>query len=141
MKTGKWILTMGVLLTVAIVGCNKYEDGPGISLQSKKERVANTWKIEQALRDGEDVTSDYDEFTLRTTKDGDAELAALYSFGAFSFEYETMGTWQFETDKENISFDYQDDDADVTYQILRLEEDNMWLREKGGEDELHLITK
>lgn len=137
----KWIAVIGIIGIVSFGSCKKYEEGPAISFKSKKERVANTWIIQQALRDGEDVTSDYDEFTLRTTKDGDAELAALYSFGAFSYEYETSGTWGFESNAELISFDYQDNDADVKYQILRLEEDAMWLREQGGEDELHLVTK
>lgn len=141
MKISKWIALTGIVSIIALGSCKKYEDGPAISLKSKKERVANTWRIEQAFRNGEDVTSDYDEYTLFTQKDGDAELAALYSFGAFSYEYETQGTWDFESNNEIIAFDYQDNDADVKYQILRLEEDALWLREQGGEDELHLVSK
>jgi hypothetical protein len=37
--------------------------------------------------------------------------------------------------------DFENDDADRTYQILRLKEDEMWLREIGGEDELHLMPR
>lgn len=137
-----YILFAGLLTTLFVLpSCNKYEEGPGVSLRTKKARVANTWKVDKALNNGEDVTSEYDEFTLRTTKDGDAELAALYSIGDFSYEYDTQGTWAFENDKETLLLDFEDDEADNSYQILKLMENEMWLRENGGEDELHLITK
>lgn len=141
MRSIKYLVPVGALLLLVLTGCKKYDEGPAISLKSKKARVANTWIIDKAYSKGVDVTKDYDEFILKTTVDGDATLAALYSIGAFSFEYETNGTWQFENNKENIAFDYKNDAADKTYQILKLEIDNMWLREKGGEDELHLKAK
>lgn len=134
-------ITAAVLATVVLVSCNKYEEGPAVSLASKKARVENTWKIGQALRNGDDVTSDYDEYTLKLTKDGDANLAALYTAGNFSYEAETDGTWEFKSNKENLFLNFQDDDFDQEYQILKLEKDDMWLREIGGEDELHLVTK
>lgn len=138
----KSILFTGLLSTLVILpSCSKYEEGPGVSLRTKKARVANTWEVEKAMRNNEDVTDDYDEYTLKTTKDGDAELAAIYSSGSFSFEYETQGTWDFADDKETLMLDFENDNADVNYQILRLAEDEMWLREIGGEDELHLKTK
>ncbi len=141
MKTIKILTLTAATALIALPSCSKYEENEGITLKSKKERVANTWKIDKAFNDGEDVTDEYDEYTLTTTKDGDANLMVKYEFGAFSFEAETQGTWQFESGKENIAFDYENDDADAEYQLLRLEEDNMWLREKGGEDELRLVTK
>ena len=122
----------------ALASCKKYEDGPMLSLKSKKERVANTWEIETAYRDGENVTDDYEEYILSTQKDGDASLAALYKWGDFSFEFETDGTWSFENNAENLVLDFENDEADNEYQILRLAEEELWLREIGGEDELHL---
>ncbi len=141
MKNIKLKIALIALIGITATACNKYEDGPKISLASKKSRVENTWKIGQALRNGEDVTSDYDEYTLSLTKDGDAKLAALYTLGNFSYETETDGTWEFKEQKENLFLNFQDDDFDNTYQILKLEKDDMWLREIGGEDELHLVSK
>jgi len=138
----KTIIFSGLLsVLVVLPSCSKYEDGPAVSLRSKKARVANTWDVESATRNGEDVTSDYDEFILKTTKDGDAELAALYSVGSFTYEYDTQGTWMFSDDKETLMLDFDDDAADRNYQILRLAEDEMWLREIGADDELKLKTK
>ncbi len=138
MKT-KIILFTGLFIAAGLTSCSKYEDGPALSLRSKKERISNTWKIEKAFRSGEDVTADYDQYVLTLTKDGDARLVAIYTSGAFTFEYETNGTWKFENSKEVLVLDFEDNGADRKYQILRLKEDELWLREQGGEDELHLI--
>lgn len=126
-----------VMLSTA--SCSKYEEGPAISLRSKKARVANTWKIESAYRNGNDVTADYDQYQLQMTTNGDAKLVALYTSGNFTVEYETDGTWKFSDDKETLVLDFNNDDADTRYQILRLKEKELWLREEGGEDELHLV--
>ncbi len=132
------IKSAAVLVGIAFFGltaCNKYEDGPKISLRSKKERVANTWVIEKAIRNGNDVTDEYTIYTLTTSKDGDAKLNAAVTG---SFTYTTDGTWEFNSNKENLIFDYENNNADNTYQILKLKEDELWIREVGGEDELHL---
>jgi hypothetical protein len=60
-------MTLGfVLLTVGIItftGCSKYEEGPGISLRSKKSRVVGDWKVTALTEDGVSlfnyVESDY----------------------------------------------------------------------------------
>lgn len=130
------LLSASVLM--ATTSCKKYEDGPGISFLSKKSRVANTWEIEKATNNGNDVTSEYDQYELKLTKNGDAELDAKYEFGNFTGEFETDGTWKFADDKETLILDFQDDDADKSYQILRLTKDEMWLRETGEEVELEL---
>lgn len=137
MKTKLIILTAFLALTT--VSCSKYEDGPAISLRSKTQRVANTWKIENAYRNGEDVTSDYDQYVLTLRDDNTARLVAIYTSGVFSVEVETNGTWTFEDKKEVLVLNFEDDAADGKYLILRLKEKELWLREVGGDDELHLI--
>ncbi|MBR9859171.1 lipocalin family protein [bacterium] len=128
-----------LILCVAFVFAScKYEEGPAISLSTKKDRVANTWNVYEATNDGEDVTDSYDQFTLMTAEDGDASLVATYTFGDITYQYETDGTWEFDNNKENLVLDFEDDDADRTYMILRLTEDEMWLREKGEDLELKL---
>lgn len=128
-------------LPMFFISCKKYEEGPALSLRSKKERVANTWEIEKAYDDGEDVTDSYDQFELQLLNNGEATLAAIYTYGDFTFEAETNGDWSFENNKEELRLDFEDDDADRTYQILRLKEDELWLREKGDDVELRLKTK
>ncbi len=126
------------LSALIITSCNKYDDGPAISLKSRTERVANTWEVEEAMNDGNDVSSDFDQYQLTMLSDGDATLVALYSIGDLSFEFETDGTWEFQDNQEKIFLDFENDDADRTFVILRLMEDELWLREQGGDLELHL---
>ncbi|MFZ6051648.1 hypothetical protein [Halocola ammonii] len=129
---------LAIFATTLFTSCSKYEEGPLISFRSKKARISNTWQIEQALDDGEDVTDQYDQYELEMLDDGDASLAALYTLGDLTFEYETDGTWSFEDSKEQLQLDFEDDDADRLYDILRLKEKELWLKEAGGNIELHL---
>ena len=121
-------------------GC-KYEEGPFISVRSKSERIANTWVIENAYENGKDVTSDYDQYDLFLSKDGKARLTSNHKSGGVTFSFSTDGVWVFENNKNDIRFDFGDDDADGVYEILRLKETELWIKEKGGVEELHLKTK
>lgn len=132
---------VAVILVLGFAACKKYEDGPLISIIPKAERVANTWIVEKAYSDNQDVTEDYDQYELYLTKDGAAELTAKYTVFGTTFESQTNGTWEFTNDKENIKFDYQDDDFDSEYIILKLTEREFWLRQVGQDIELHLKEK
>jgi hypothetical protein len=123
---------------MALSSCSKYEEGPAFSLRSKEERVANTWKVDKAMENGNDVTGSFDQYQLEMLSGGQASLAALYSLGELNFEFETDGTWSLENNNEDLRLDFQNDAADRIYEILRLKEDELWLREKGGSLELYL---
>lgn len=128
-------------LTLSITSCKKYEEGPMISLRPKKERIANTWIVAKATKDGKDITNSYDQYDLQMLTDGDAKLVAIYTIGDISFEFETDGTWDFKDNKEELALDMENDNADRTYDILKLKENELWLREKGTDVELHLEPK
>lgn len=134
--------TITVLLafagSIALSSCSKYEDGPAFSLRSKEERIANTWQVDKAMDSGSDVTNSFDQYQLQMLRGGEASLAALYSIGELNFEFETNGTWSLENSNEDLRLDFENDDADRTYEILRLKEEELWLREKGGTLELYL---
>lgn len=128
------------LATVAllVVGCKKYDDGPGVSLVPRTERVANTWVIEKALSDGADVTSDFDQYVLTLTNDNAATLVAQYTLFGIDISNETSGTWSFANDQAELVLDFEDDIADATYQINRLTQKELWLRKMGEDLELRL---
>lgn len=131
-------LGAGLFLTT---GCNKYDDGPVFSLRSREERIANTWRVESAKDGGNDVTSSFTQYELRLTKGHDAALQADYELGSLTFSFQTTGTWYFENDDEDVRLDFEDNEADETYQILRLKEKELWLRKKGDDLELHLVPR
>lgn len=140
MKNAKKIF-LPIATVFMFFSCQKYEEGPAISVTAKNERVANTWVVSQAMDNNEDVTESFDKYELFLTKDGDAELNAEYRILGETFDTETNGTWSFQNDKMEIRFDYEDDDYDNQYQILKLTKDEMWLRENGDDLEIHLMSK
>ena len=135
------LLSVIAVLFLALAGCNKYEEGPALSLRSKTARVANSWKVAQALDNGNDVTSDYNKFELDMSKSGSAALSAEFTFFTSKFKYTTNGTWVFVSNKEKLSFDYDNDEADAVYTILRLKEKEMWLKKDGSNLEFHFVPR
>ena len=138
MKTNTVLLTLALLGGIGLSSCSKYEDGPDFSLRSKKERVANTWRIDKAVNNGTDVTASFDQYELQMLSDGGATLAALYTLGDLTFEVQTNGTWSLVNNNEDLRLDFENDSADETYEIMRLKETELWLREKDGSLELQL---
>ena len=134
---------MGVMIASMLTfdSCKKYEDGPGISFKSRKERVANDWRVSRAYNGSADVTADFDQFNVSFDKDGAANLEATYVFLGFDYQYSTSGTWSLEDKDQKLKVNFEDDDADATYVILKLEEEDMWLREDGTDLELHLSPR
>ncbi|MEO8151064.1 MAG: hypothetical protein ABI723_25750 [Bacteroidia bacterium] len=138
MKNKKLLLGIS-LIVITLSSCKKYEDGPLISLRSREERVANNWRIEKAMDNGNDITSDIDNYHVSFTKGGEATLTAKYNFLGVTYTFSTHGTWSFENKDEKIKVDYEDDNADATYLILRLKEKELWVREEGNDLEIHLV--
>lgn len=129
MKKGLLYFFVGALLLVS--ACGKYEEGPSLSLRSKKARVANEWKVAYAydLDDQEETTADYQNETWEFTKDGQF-------FERKNNELEDTGSWDFISDKEEIAISIG---ADIDkFRILRLKENEMWLVD--GDEELHLVS-
>jgi hypothetical protein len=122
-------------------GCKKYEDGPLFSLRPREERIANTWRVESAMNGGNDVTGSFDQYELQMLRDHSAMLAALYQLGDLSFEFQTNGTWALVNHDDDLQLDFENNAADETYEILRLKEKELWLHEKGGDLELHLVPR
>lgn len=126
-KEAKSLIIM-VLFSMVFVSCGKYEEGPAISLKSKKARVANTWIVEYAkdIPDDVEITSDYngDRFTFE--KDGN-----------YLENGTKEGTWEFNSGKEFIIITEPDGSTDE-YKIIRLKEKDMRL-EITGEEIIHFI--
>lgn len=124
------LLSLFAILFIASA-CEKYEEGPSLSLRSKKARVANEWKVIYAYdyKDNVDITSDYSGETWEFAKDGQFSEKD-------NGEVDKTGTWDFLNDKEEIAINFP---ADIKkYRILRLKENEMWLMDH--EEELHLVT-
>ncbi|MBI4645693.1 MAG: hypothetical protein HY738_03610 [Bacteroidia bacterium] len=107
-------------IVMIIAGCNKYEEGPVISLRSKKERVVNIWKIDKIYIDSAEypnyLPSDYE---IEIKKDG--------TYSKISSGTTYTGTWEFDEKKELIIFDKGTADEEKPT-ILKLKEKDLWLQ-------------
>lgn len=140
-----------VLLTAAIVGitvfesCKKYEEGPGISFRSRKERIANTWKVEKYTVGGTDETSSFNILTpdYRIILDKEGAATATFTNPLGGGTVTSTGTWELITDDEEIKVSFGNSIS--IYQIIKLKEKELWIVDKDDMDdsdddkEYHLV--
>jgi hypothetical protein len=121
-----------IISSIALVlfSCGKYEEGPGFSLLSKKNRVTNTWKLTKVEVNGQDETPAASSYSLTMTLKEDETLAATYSI--FNAPFNSTGTWAFSSDKSDLIL--TDNSGSSTNEILRLTNKEMKLRQIDAGD-------
>jgi hypothetical protein len=135
MKIFKIALALTVLASAtALTSCNKYQDGPGISLRSAESRVVNTWEVEKYIdSDGTETAGDSNDPVYTMTKDGEYSIDdVIDSSGDWSLVDEEA-TLRFESTVFTVAFV-------LDYTILRLTNDEMWLEATNG-DKVYLREK
>lgn len=148
MKKSNVITIMIAAIIVLTTACSKYEEGPTLSLASKKGRVANTWELEGYYEDGVDKTSEYREYVVSKSLEIDKEGAytqtatASPAFGGATTTF--TGTWEFINDKEEIKMvPTYDPTSTDTLVITRLKQNELWVKSKSGSpvEETHYKSK
>jgi hypothetical protein len=113
------------LLAFGLSSCDKYEDGPSLSLRAKTERLANTWKYEYFLEDEKDVTARVDSTVFEILNNS----AFTITDNSDSIPGIIKGYWYF-LDETQLILYYTEplmaDDRD-TMEILRLKEKELWI--------------
>ncbi len=135
MKTiHKFALLVFLSAIITVTGCKKYPDGPLLSLHSRTERVANTWKVDNYKVNGNDYTSLVSGYTETYSKDGNYS----YTWGSVS----GTGSWKFQNSDKEIALTGISNQSSYTLVILKLEEDQFWYYYMDGSDkkEFHMIT-
>ena len=136
------------LLSVMLVfgACKKYEDGPALSLLTKKARITGTWKMVEMTEDGIDISGDeslmFDHATYTFNKDGTGSLdieAYTMTGTGYSIDVPAMSIdveWEFSDDKDAVKtrmkgIDYETGEAGdwddwTESDILRLTNKEFW---------------
>ncbi len=127
------VIGSSLLSVTMLQSCQKYDEGPMVSLRSRKERVANTWKVDNYKINGSDYTSLVTKYTETFTKEG-----------AYSYDWSILngsGTWKFQNNDKEIKLDGSDGHSSRTLVILKLEEKQFWYYTMDGNDkyEYHLV--
>jgi hypothetical protein len=130
MKT-KWIWFIAVML---FAGCFKYEDGPMISLRSKTKRLTGVWKQITVEFDGEE-TETVGSVKVEYKKDGSLEYREMTD-GRIRNE---PGTWEW-LDKKNYILEKADTaDYYIGYEIMRLANNELWLKQAITDDQNQVL--
>lgn len=133
MKTLKLTtLLLAAALVFGSTSCKKYEEGPGLSLRTKTARVAGDWEIEKYISADGTVDTDVEgEGTYTFDKDGTGTINITESGTSLSLPF----TWEFTSNKEKIkitlTFFGTTESSEAT--ILRLTNDEMWIKDEDGE--------
>ncbi len=97
-----WICSL-FFSSFAFTSCNKYEEGPFLSLSPAENRVAGVWVITKATKyendDSEDVTNDYDDDSFTFSED----KTVSHSFSDGTTNVTANGEWELLNDDETLS--------------------------------------
>jgi hypothetical protein len=123
MKMKLYILMFIFVFTA--ISCSKYEDGPFISLRSKKDRLFGKWEVVEFIKDNEDLTQfyvdtcgctfaiGYDAVRTQGVEENYVFIYCplnLWNFYNDSVRFDSffLGSWNFSSDKKQIllSFGY-----------------------------------
>ncbi|MDP4683493.1 MAG: hypothetical protein NWS40_02265 [Crocinitomicaceae bacterium] len=115
-------LTLAGVTAIGVSSCGKYEDGPGFSLLSKKSRVVGDWEVKSI---GADVYGTDYSVNMSFEKSGDLLVTSSYSYQGSSQSYSYAGSWDFASDKEQLSLIV--DGSVQLFEIKRLTNKEMWL--------------
>ena len=117
-----------IIASTMFSSCGKYEDGPKISLATKKGRLCRAWTVESFV-------------------DGATKIEVPCTVGCGNTEYLKDGsimnnglkvtgfTWQFSSDKKKLEIVF----GSITSsdEIIRLTGSELWLRDISSKDETH----
>lgn len=139
-------------LTVALLGfamifgstsCGKYEEGPSLSLRSKKARLANTWTISKTVTNDGDETiwtsEEKENYTMEIKKDGTYSFEAKYTFGGTTTTFTDNGTWEFIDGKEKIKT--TDSDGNTSEATIILLKNKEWASKDEDGDKAYYEAK
>lgn len=129
------VMLLAGLISITFQSCKKYPEGPLLSIHSRTERVANTWKVDNYKINGNDFTSLLSNYSETYTKEGNYS----YLWGSM---YGT-GTWTFQNNDREIRITGINYQSSETLYILKLEEKQFWYYYMDGNDkkEFHMVQQ
>lgn len=144
-KVSTYFFIVAVIFSVAFVSCKKYPEGPSFSLRSKKERLANSWKIQKYYFNGGDSTTFakshvFNGYILNINKNGDYGFSYNLMIGSLTFPFNEAGAWTFTEDKKKVIFTKESGNtsaavgSSATWEVLRLKEKEFWVKYTQDDD-------
>ena len=133
-------LILGIVI-ISVSACRKYEEGPNVSFRTKAARVTNNWKIEGALVDGVDVTSDplWAKQKHYMYRNGSYIITIV---NPITLEARSLqGNWKLYDHNTKIALTTKNFSGNIDstneFNILKLYENKFWIRKIDNSVELH----
>lgn len=130
------LLAALMLISTTAISCKKGKDDPGISLRSRKARMAGEWKISTYTINGKNAIGQGESYELVFDKDGSGELTANDN-GDIEITKISWGFLGSSKDSKNKERFYWQEDGDISltiFDIVELSNDRVKLlsEEKNG---------
>ncbi|HQQ94129.1 MAG TPA: hypothetical protein PLQ93_06210 [Bacteroidia bacterium] len=133
-KTSAMLLLSAGLILGSLSSCKKYEDGPAVSLLSKKTRISGEWTLESYMLNEVDKTADYltavgANYMLEIEKDGSYKVAGIFA---------DNGTWVFGEDKDDVYFHSGKSGVpEQAFRITRLANKELWMKQTQSNGDVY----
>jgi len=119
------------LIAAGISSCGKYEEGPGISLLTKKNRITNVWNLASRTTNGNTTSLSNTTWTV-TINDDDSYNSKATVFGITVLN--ENGSWKFSNDKLQLLTIPSGSSNTDSWDIVRLTKDELKLRYISNND-------
>lgn len=125
-------LIIGCILTgsVLLSSCGKYEEGPNISLASKKARIVRAWTFSKSIdgSSGAEFVCTVNCTVMELVKDGTILVNGANMPGL---------KWQFSDDKSKLEY-VAGSTLISSIKIIRLTSKDLWLKDDDGDQEHYI---
>jgi cytoskeletal protein RodZ len=99
MKKITFLFVFAVIASLVFSGCDKYDEGPTLTLKSNVSRITGEWKPTKYTKNGVDQSFD-PNYRVKFSKDGTLAI----TFTNNSVSYTSTGTWAFSNDDETLTY-------------------------------------
>ena len=100
--------TLAIALVLFLASCSKYEEGPGISLRSKKSRLVGDWKMTSITTNGQNSATSVETDFFECVSGSIIEYDFTYDIKELTYGINEDGTW---TQNGKYEITYPDDAA------------------------------
>ena len=141
------LLYLFIIASVIFSACNKYEEGPFLSLSSAEKRIAGDYNLDKYYINDEEICLNdigVSEYRFVYNKDG----TGISYITIYGYTSETNFKWEFDDKKENIREQVEGLTGEWSTwgnykQILKLTKDELWILDTNNLEstEFHFVEK
>jgi hypothetical protein len=134
-----------VILVSGLASCSKYPEGPGLSFRDAKVRAANIWSFESYSLNGVEKSKLTEFATQKQFWQKDGNYSHTYINPDNGVAVLVSGTWELFDNDSKVNITYTEPGSATAkviqvYNILKLKNNEMWLRSADNSIESHLKT-